>query len=80
MTKYNGRTNLAKEVEEMAQQIANQLDTIVFSSKIRNGVVVAEAPAHGESLLKYAPKSNPCLDYMEFISEIIRLTNPADSF
>ena len=80
LTKYNGRTNLAKEVEEMAQQIANQLDTIVFSSKIRNGVVVAEAPAHGESLLKYAPKSNPCLDYMEFISEIIRLTNPADSF
>ena len=80
LTKYNGRTNLAKEVEEMAQQIAEQLDTIVFSSKIRNGVAVAEAPAHGESLLKYAPKSNPCLDYMEFIAEIIHLTNPSDSF
>ena len=62
------------------EQIAEQLDTIVFSSKIRNGVAVAEAPAHGESLLKYAPKSNPCLDYMEFIAEIIRLTNPSDSF
>lgn len=72
LTKFNGRTNLAKEVCEMAEQIAEQLDTKVFESKIRTGVVVAEAPAHGESVLLYAPKSKPTLDYVNFVEEVLR--------
>lgn len=71
LTKYNGRTNLAKEVEEMANEIATQLETTVFQSKIRTGVAVAEAPAHGESVLLYAPRSKPTLDYINFIEEVL---------
>lgn len=74
MTKYDRRVNLAKEVEEMAERIAEQLDSIVFHSKIRTSVVVAEAPAHGESIYNYAPNSNPALDYMKLVKTIVRMT------
>lgn len=74
LTKYNKRTNLAREVTEMAEEIASQLNTIVFDVKIRNSVSVAESPAHGESILQYAPRSNPALDYSEFVKEILKLT------
>lgn len=73
LTKYNKRINLTKEVEEMAEQISQQLGTHVFKTKIRSSVVVAEAPAHGESVLMYAPKSNPALDYSDLVEEILSL-------
>lgn len=72
LNKYNQRLNLAREVEEMASQIAEQLETIVFESKIRSSVVVAESPAHGESILSYAPKSNPALDFSNFIEYLLK--------
>lgn len=75
LTKFNRRTNLAKEVEEMAEEIAQQLDTHVFDVKIRTSVVVAEAPAHGESLLKYSPKSKPAADYTELVDKILQQIN-----
>ncbi|MEG0689251.1 MAG: ParA family protein [Hungatella sp.] len=70
LTKYNRRTLLAQEVSEMADNIAKQLNTVVFQRKIRTSVAAAEAPAHGESILTYAPKSNPAFDYSGLISEI----------
>ncbi len=74
LNKYNKRMNLTREVEEMAEQIAMQLDTIVFEAKIRSSIVVAEAPAHGESILSYAPKSNPAIDFSEFIDYLLNVT------
>ena len=71
LTRYNKRTNLAKEVSELADEIAKQLETKVFKSKIRSSVAVAEAPAHGECVLIYAPKSNPTIDYINFIEEVL---------
>ena len=57
LNKYNQRFTLNREVLDMAGQIAAQLDTTVFEAKIRTSVSVAEAPAHGESVLSYAPDS-----------------------
>ncbi|WMI80961.1 ParA family protein [Anaerotignum sp. MB30-C6] len=71
LTKYNNRTNLAKEVAEMAGEIAKQLDTTVFSAKIRSSVSVAESPAHGSCVLLHAPRSKPTLDYINFIEEVL---------
>lgn len=75
LTKFNKQLNLSKEVLEMAESIASQLGCHVFNAKIRQGVAVAEAPAHCMSILDYAPKSNPALDYQEFIDEILSLTS-----
>ncbi len=77
LTKYNRRTNLAKEVEDLANEIAKQLETTVFSSKIRSSVSVAEAPAHGECVILYAPRSKPTLDYIHFIEEVLNRSKQA---
>ena len=74
LTKFNKQLNLSKEVLEMSQTIAAQLHTRVFDAKIRQGVAVAEAPAHCQSILEYAPKSKPALDYADFIKEVLALT------
>lgn len=72
LTKYNGRTNLAQDVLEMAQAVAKQADTRVFDAKIRSGVPAAEAPAHGMSVFDYSPQSNPSKDYQQFVKEVLK--------
>lgn len=72
LNKYNQRFTLNREVLDMAGQIAAQLDTTVFDAKIRTSVSVAEAPAHGESVLSYAPASKPAADFRALIDEIVR--------
>lgn len=73
LTRYNGRTCLARDVQEMAGQLAMQMNTQVFASKIRNGVAIAEAPAHGESIFTYNPRSAAVRDYSEFVQEVARI-------
>lgn len=68
LTKYNKRTNLTKEVEDMANEVAKQLETVVLDPKIRVSVSVAEAPAHGESIITYSPRSKPGMDYMQLVN------------
>ncbi len=70
LTKFNKRTNLAKDVLDLAKEVARQADSVVFDSKIRAGVAVAEAPAHGMCILDYSPRSNPAKDYQDFVDEV----------
>lgn len=70
MTRFNRRTLLSRDVLEMAQQLAVQMKTRVFQTKIRNGVAIAEAPAHGESIFDYNPRSSAVKDYFALIEEI----------
>ncbi len=76
LNKYHQRFTLNREVLEMAEQIASQLSTKVFRTKIRAGVAVAEAPAHGESVLDYAPSSKPAADFQSLVDEIVRSCPP----
>lgn len=71
LTRYNRRTNLARDVQEMAETVAEQIGTELFKSKIRTGVAAAEAPAHGMSIYDYSPRSNPSKDYREFVEEVL---------
>lgn len=71
LTRFTQRNNLAKEVQDLAEQIAISLDSSVFQTKIRPGIAVAEAPAHGESVLVYSPHSKPAQDYFEFVDEVL---------
>ena len=63
LTRFNPRLNLNREMLELSQQMAEQLDTRVFQTKIRNSVSVAAAPAHGISIVDYSPHSKPSQDY-----------------
>lgn len=71
LTRFNSRTLLSRDVLEMAQQLASQIHTRVFDTKIRSGVAIAEAPAHGESIFSYNPRSGAVKDYKEFLKEVI---------
>lgn len=71
LNKYNPRYTLTKEVEELAELIAQQLDTSIFKTKIGACVSIAEAPAHGESVITYAPKCRATAEYKAFIKELI---------
>ena len=72
LNKYSLRLVLNREVEEMTRSIAKKLNTKVFRSKIRSSVAVAESPAHGESIMTYAPKSKPALDFTALLNELMK--------
>jgi chromosome partitioning protein len=57
----------------MAGQLAGQLETRVFDTKIRSGVAIAEAPAHGESIFEYSPRSSAVKDYVKFLDEVEKI-------
>lgn len=70
LNKYNARLRLSQEILELAEEIASQIDSHVFPTKIRRGVGVAMAPAHGQSVLTYSPKSKPAEDLQEIVSMV----------
>jgi chromosome partitioning ATPase len=70
LNKFDKRTTLARDVEEMAGGLAEQISTKVFETKIRPGVAIAEAPAHGEDIFSYNKRSPAVTDYARFIEEI----------
>ena len=71
LNRFNARLNLSREMLELAQQIAAQLQTKVFQAKIRSSVSAAEAPAHGVSIMDYAPRSKPSMDFEALCQEIL---------
>lgn len=70
MNKFNARSILNREILELAEQVAEQLGSQVFSSKIRRGVDVAKAPAHGQSVLTYRPDCKPAMDLRKLVDAI----------
>ena len=70
LNKYNPRLILTKEVEELAGIIADQLGTKILDAKISTSVSLAEAPAHGITIMEYAPRSKATAEYRKLICEI----------
>lgn len=69
-TKYNARYLLSREVEDMADIVAGQLDCTVLETKITHNIQVAEAPAHQMTLIRYAPTSRASKDYIRLTGEL----------
>ena len=70
INKFNGRLTLSKDILEMAQVVAEQLDSQVFEAKIHRGVGVAMAPAHGQTVLTYQPDSRPAQDFQSIVDAV----------
>lgn len=73
LTRYNKRTCLTRDITDMIKTTAQQLNTRVFNSTIREGVAVKEAQASKKDLFEYAPKSNPTIDYKNLTKEVVTL-------
>ena len=70
INKFNGRLTLSKDILELAQEVADQLDSQVFQAKIHRGVGVAMAPAHGQTVLTYQPDSRPAQDFQSIVDAV----------
>lgn len=70
ITRYQPRTILARQYEELIEKEAKQRGTKVIKTRIRQGVAIEEAQALRKDLYTYAPKSKPAEDYMHLIKEL----------
>ncbi len=70
---FNRRLNLGREVSELMEQLAKEMDSRVFQSKIRTSVGVAEAPAHAESVATYSRAANARADFEAFTDELLKV-------
>lgn len=71
LVKYNERTILARDVKKTLVKIAEQIDTKVFNTFIRESVKVREAQTMRQLLIDYDPKCTSSIDYMNLVEEYI---------
>ena len=71
LIKYKERTNLGQQVRDDLEKIAEQMDTKLFDTKIRETIKVQEAQVWRMTLIDYAPNSTACLDYEAFVDELL---------
>lgn len=67
-TMYDGRTVHGREAVEV---LRSSFGDLVFDTVIRKTIRFAEAPVRGESVLKYAPKSEAANAYRRLAKEVL---------
>ena len=72
LIKYSNRTVLNRDIKDMIEDYAKEMDTIVFSTSIREAVAVAEAQTVRQPLIDYAKSSKPNIDYKAFTTEVLK--------
>lgn len=71
VTMFNSKTNLSKDMISCIEPIAHQLNTKLFTTRIRATTAAKEAQARQKSIFDYAPYSNAGRDYTSFINELL---------
>jgi chromosome partitioning protein len=67
ITRYE-RSKLSQMVEEMLRE---KFGSVVFTTKIRKNIAIAEAPLYTQDVISYAKDSNGAKDYQDLADEII---------
>ena len=67
----NARAVLTRDMTELLEDTANQLQTKLFNTRIRECIALKEAQASQQDIFTYAPKSNATADYRAFIEEVL---------
>ena len=70
LNKFNPRLTLSREILDLAEEVARQLGTQVFRFKVHRSVGVAMAPAHGQTVLTYQPKSKSAQDLQALVDVV----------
>lgn len=63
-------TKLTREIEKRLRQ---QLGDLVFQTKIRKNITIAEAPLQSINIVEFDPKCNGAQDYQAFTDELLSL-------
>ena len=69
ITQYDGRKILNRDVVDI---INTHFKELVFNTKIRDNVALAEAPTQGIDIFRYNPKSNGAQDYLSLCRELVK--------
>nr|WP_315430284.1 ParA family protein [uncultured Prevotella sp.] len=62
------KTKLTSGIE---QELRSSWGDLIFKTKIRKNVTIAEAPLESSNIIEYAPKSNGAADYLSFTEELL---------
>ena len=71
LTRYNGRTNVTRYLEELITEAAQSLGARVYETRIRECSYLKEAKTMREDIYSYSPRSNAARDYKSFVDEFI---------
>lgn len=72
ITRYNGRAVISKDMQANLQEVAEQLNTRLYSTPIRECISIKEAQTRQTDIYSYAPRSNAAKDYEAFIKEFTK--------
>lgn len=72
VTRYKQRTTLSQDMKDNLEAAAQQFNTKVFETTIRETIAVAEAQAMQQDLFSYAPNCTAAQDYDAFIEEFLK--------
>ena len=71
ITRYE-KSNLSKQIENGLRE---SLGELVFETKIRKNITVAQAPLEATNIVDYDKKSNGAIDYVAFTDEYLSRKN-----
>jgi len=71
LCRHSNRSILSRDLKQVIEEKAVELDTNLYKTIIRDGVSVRESQTQRESLFTYAKSSNPAIDYEDFINEYL---------
>ena len=85
LTMYDSNTKLSNEVVAELRSFIDSAqgkalpwaDTVIFKSKIRRNIKLAESPSFGKTIIAYEPLSNGAADYRALAKEVVAMTDPA---
>jgi chromosome partitioning protein len=75
VTRYNSRAVLTRDMTELLDDTARQLNTKLYKTKIRECIAIKEAQASQQDIYSYSPKSNATADYTNLVEEILEKEN-----
>lgn len=70
LTRYSGRTILARDMRENIADLTRELGIRLFREPIRECIAIAEAQAMQRDIYTYAPRSNATADYTALMNEL----------
>ena len=71
ITRYSPRAVLTRDMTDLLEDTAKQLNTKVFASRIRECIALKEAQASQTDIFTYNPRSNAGIDYKALLEEMI---------
>ena len=84
LTMFDSNTKLSMEVVAELQNFIESAqgkplpwaNTVIFKSKIRRNIKLAESPSFGQTILTYGPTSNGAADYRALGREVLSMSEP----